>query len=98
MSGASAPMTDAHHRLVALNTRLRATAGVHGVHLVERHANGRATVVAYVAGGERAALEAVLADHHGAALVRIDALPLDAVGAVDEQALETLPAWPAQAG
>ncbi|TCW87641.1 hypothetical protein C5O80_05660 [Burkholderia sp. SRS-46] len=90
-------MTDAHHRLVALNTRLRATAGVHGVHLVERHANGRATVVAYVAGGERAALEAVLADHRGAALVRIDALPLDAVGAVDEQALETLPAWPAQA-
>ncbi|KEH10896.1 hypothetical protein GY14_03385 [Delftia tsuruhatensis] len=67
-------------------------AGAADVHLSRRNAAGFDGLVAYVVGGERDALQAALAGA-GDAVVRVSALPLDDMGAIDEAALAALPVW-----
>ncbi|MET3130971.1 acyl-CoA synthetase (AMP-forming)/AMP-acid ligase II/NADP-dependent 3-hydroxy acid dehydrogenase YdfG [Oxalobacteraceae bacterium GrIS 1.11] len=86
-------MTELELDVDTCKRRLLAVAGVHEVHLLVQDPGP--TLVAYVVGGERAALEAALAGRTRAGVVRVDCLPLDASGEVDAQALRDLPVWTA---
>lgn len=83
--------TDSGAEAGGLRARLMA-AGAADVHLSRRNAAGFDGLVAYVVGGERDTLQAALAGA-GDAVVRVSALPLDDMGAIDEAALAALPVW-----
>ncbi|MFJ9531459.1 SDR family NAD(P)-dependent oxidoreductase [Herbaspirillum sp. NPDC101396] len=82
--------------IATLRTQLLAVPAVAAVHLVATAAQAGANATVYVVGGQRKALETVIAEagYPGRiALVRVHALPLRSDGAVDEEALAALPAW-----
>jgi acyl-CoA synthetase (AMP-forming)/AMP-acid ligase II/NADP-dependent 3-hydroxy acid dehydrogenase YdfG len=82
--------------IATLETSLLAVPAVTAVHLVATGAGAESGLVAYVVGGQRKALDAVIAGvvhREPIALVRVHALPLQSDGGVDEHALAALPAW-----